>query len=192
MSAPAKTSDAKIAEAVRRLLEAHGEAELSMQRVAEAVGVRAPSLYKRFASRADLLSAAAGDALRELAGWLNDAPKGVETYENLERVSHLYRKFAKRNPAAYGLIFGEVLAARDDLAAARQAVAEPFAALFISALGKDAALPAGRFLVSYLHGFLSIELSKTFRFSGSAHDAFQFGLTKVLDSLLASKKIAGG
>ena len=188
MSAHAKTSDRKICEAVRRLLEAEGEAQLSMQSVAEAVGVRAPSLYKRFASRTDLLSAAARDGLLELAEWLHDPPRDIETYENLERMAHLYRKFAKRNPRVYALIFGETLAAREDLLSARQAVVEPFVALLARALGKEAALPAVRLLVSYLHGFLSMELAKTYRFGGNAHDAFQFGLTKLLDSLLESKK----
>ena len=86
------------------------------------------------------------------------------------------------------MIFGETLAAREDLLSARQAVVEPFVAFLARALGKEAALPAVRLLVSYLHGFLSMELAKTYRFGGNAHDAFQFGLTKLLDSLLESKK----
>ena len=68
MSARPKTSDAGIRAVARRLLEEGGSDNLSMQAVAEAVGVRAPSLYKRFSSKADLLRAVTGDALLELQG----------------------------------------------------------------------------------------------------------------------------
>jgi AcrR family transcriptional regulator len=159
-----------------------------MQAVAEAVGVRAPSLYKRFASRADLLSAAARDALQELAELMNDPSAGEQTYESLERMAHLYRKFAKRNPRTYALIFSDALAAREDVLPARQAAAEPMLALLSKAVGKEEALPAARMLVSYLHGFLSMEITKTFRFGGNVQDAFEYGLKKMLDSLLTSKK----
>jgi len=188
MSAPAKTSDGEICEAVRRLLESHGEAGMSMQAVAAAVGVRAPSLYKRFANRNDLLGAAARDALRELAALLGDPMGGDQTYESLERMAHVYRKFARKNPRTYALIFSEMLATREDLMPARQAAAEPLLILLTQAVGKEAALPAARMLVSYLHGFLSMELAKTFRFGGNVQEAFQYGLTKMLDSLLLSKK----
>lgn len=188
MSAPAKTTDREICEAVRRLLEGQGESNLSMQAIAEAVGVRAPSLYKRFANRDDVLSAAACDALGELAHLLRDPATAVQTYENLERMAHLYRKFAKKNPRTYALIFSDSLATREDLLAARQAAAEPLLTLLTQAVGKETALSAARMLVSYLHGFLSMELSKTFRLGGNVQEAFQYGLTKILDCLLASKK----
>jgi hypothetical protein len=71
---------------------------------------------------------------------------------------------------------------------ARQASAETLLVLLTSAVGKEAALPAARMLVSYVHGFLSMELAKAFRFGGSVPEAFQYGLTKVLDSLLLSKQ----
>jgi AcrR family transcriptional regulator len=188
MSAPAKTSEKEICGAVRRLLESHGEAGLSMQAIAEAVGVRAPSLYKRFTNREDLLGAAARDALQELAELLHDPVAGTQTYESLERMAHLYRKFAKKNPRTYGLIFSEALAAREDLLSARQTAAEPLLTLLTQAVGRDTALSAARMMVSYLHGFLSMELAKTFRFGGNVQEAFQFGLTKMLDCLLVSKK----
>lgn len=189
MSAPAKTSDREICEAVRRLLESGGEPGLSMQAVADAVGIRAPSLYKRFKNREDLLCAAARDALLELADLLRDPTNGSETYENLERMAHLYRKFARKNPRTYALIFSETMAAREDLLGPRQAAAEPLLVMLTHAIGKETALPAARMMVSYLHGFLSMELAKTFRFGGNINDAFQYGLNKMLDSLLAGKKI---
>lgn len=190
MSAPAKTSDGKICEAVRRLLESEGEAALSMQSIAEAVGIRAPSLYKRFAGRVDLLNAAARDALEELAEILRNPRLGDETYESLERMAHLYRKFAKKNPRAYALIFSETLADREDLMAARQAAAEPLMVLLVPQVGKEAALHAARMLVSYLHGFLSMELTKTFRFGGNVNEAFEYGVIKVINSLKEEKRSA--
>ena len=188
MSAPAKTSEREICEAARRLLESQGEVGLSMQSIAAAVGVRAPSLYKRFSSRTDLLGVAGRGALRELAEALGDPAEGEQAYESLERMAHTYRKFAKKNPRTYALLFGERLAAREDFTAARQAAAEPLLALLTQAMGKEAALPAARMLVSYLHGFVSMELAKTFRFGGNVQEAFQFGLTRMLDSLLRGKK----
>jgi len=164
-----------------------------MQGIAAAVGIRAPSLYKRFANRADLLAAAAGDALRELAELLrhaaasSDPTASGDTYESLERMAHVYRKFAKKNPRTYGLIFSEGLAPREDLLAVRQAAAEPLLALLAQRVGTEAALPAARLLVSYLHGFLSMELARTFRFGGNVNEAFQYGLTKIIDSLLREK-----
>jgi len=190
MGAHAKTSDRAICQAVRQLLESGGEAALSMQAIAEAVGIRAPSLYKRFGNRTDLLAAAAEDALRELAELLrNPAPASDptltgQTYESLERMAHVYRKFAKKNPRIYGLIFSEALAAREDLLAARQASAEPLFSLLVQQVGQEAALPAARLLVSYLHGFLSMELARAFRFGGNVNEAFQYGLRKIIQSLL--------
>jgi AcrR family transcriptional regulator len=164
-----------------------------MEGIAAAVGIRAPSLYKRFANRADLLAAAAGDALRELAELLRHAAGSSDptacgdTYESLERMAHVYRKFAKKNPRTYGLIFSEVLAPREDLLAIRQAAAEPVLALLAQRVGPEAALSAARLLVSYLHGFLSMELARTFRLGGNVNEAFQYGLTKIIDSLLREK-----
>ncbi len=169
-----------------------------MHAIAEAVGIRAPSLYKRFENRTDLLAGAAQDALRELAELLrNSAPAGNptptgKTYESLERMAHVYRKFAKKNPRTYGLIFSEALAAREDLLAARQASAEPLLTLLVPQVGPAEALPAARLLVSYLHGFLSMELARTFRFGGSVNEAFEYGLKKVIESLLREQSRSGG
>ena len=57
MPAHPKTSDSKILKAVRRLLERYGPGGFSTNDVADAVGVRAPSLYGRFRDRAALLNA---------------------------------------------------------------------------------------------------------------------------------------
>ncbi len=66
MPAHSQTSTAAIVAAGRRLLETRGVDALTMRDVADAVGVRAPSLYKRVRGRADLVRLILEDVADEL------------------------------------------------------------------------------------------------------------------------------
>ena len=68
--ARARTSADAIVGAGRALLERGGLEAVTMQAVADAVGVRAPSLYKRFAGRPALIRAIADDVAAELGAVL--------------------------------------------------------------------------------------------------------------------------
>jgi AcrR family transcriptional regulator len=59
MPTPERTSYAEIVATGREVLEESGPAGLTMQRIAEKVGVRAPSLYKRVRDREALVEAVA-------------------------------------------------------------------------------------------------------------------------------------
>ena len=72
--------------------------------------LRVSSLFKRLLLiRTDLLNAAVRDALFKLEEVMRNPPNGAQTYENLERMGHLYRKFAKKNRRTLALIFTEAL-----------------------------------------------------------------------------------
>lgn len=188
MSAHAKTSGEGIRAVARKLLEQQSLDRVSMQAVADAVGVRAPSLYKRFSSRADLLNAVAGDALRELQCSLEKAVRPGSPYRSLVRMAAAYRAFAKNNPHAYSLFFDESPPSPngDPLLEARLAPAATLFQILSEAIGDEEALLAARTLVAFLHGFVSMELGNAFHFGGDINAAFRFGLAAILDALLAS------
>ena len=64
--ARARTSQTDIVAAGRELLEAGGLDAVTMQAIADRVGVRAPSLYKRFSGRGDLIAAIGASVLADL------------------------------------------------------------------------------------------------------------------------------
>jgi len=78
MPTPDRTSLAEIVAAGRGILEAGGPSKLTMQAIAERVGVRAPSLYKRVRDRDALLTLVAEASANDLADRLEDAAPGVD------------------------------------------------------------------------------------------------------------------
>ena len=76
MPARSQTSTAAIVAAGRHLLEERGMDALTMRDVADAVGVRAPSLYKRVRSRSDLFRLVLEDVTDDLTAILDAAEIG--------------------------------------------------------------------------------------------------------------------
>src|SRR5487761_1412333 len=107
MPAPAQTSTAAIVAAGRRLLEARGADALTMREVAAAVGVRAPSLYKRVRSRSDLFQLILEDVADELTAVLDTAASSGAPATDLRAMAAAYRKFARANPVTYLLLMYE-------------------------------------------------------------------------------------
>src|SRR5689334_21788790 len=105
MPALAKTSDEDIVHAARDLIERAGAENLSMQAVADAVGIRAPSLYKRFADRAALLGAVEHESFVTLRHTLERAAKAGSPARDIVEMSRAYRRFAKGHPRLYEMLF---------------------------------------------------------------------------------------
>ena len=71
------TRERQIAAVGKQLLDQEGPEGLSMRRLAEVVGVRAPSLYKHVADKAEVVAALQERGLRALAEALAAAPPGL-------------------------------------------------------------------------------------------------------------------
>jgi AcrR family transcriptional regulator len=180
--APARTSREAILVAARELLEEEGLDAVAMHRVAERVGVRGPSLYKRVPNRAALIRAV-GDAVAADLGRVIDAalrPGSADAAEDIRTLGRAYRDFVRRNPNGYGLLFAHLepeLQADPDVLAA---LGRPIVATMARLIGDAGALDAGRTFVAWAHGFTSMELAGGFRLGGDVDAAFATGIELIL------------
>ncbi|WP_431278430.1 TetR/AcrR family transcriptional regulator [Leifsonia poae] len=188
MPTPDRTSLPEIVTAGIDLLEAAGLDKLTMQAVAERVGVRAPSLYKRVRSRDHLLALIAEQTLHDLTAKLDAATvrAGSDPRENLRAVARVFRAFARRRPNSYGLVFSQPMEVANPseelLANSSRPVIDAVAAL----VGPADALEAARTVTAWATGFIFLELGGRFQLGGDVERAFDYGVDLLADALLAS------
>jgi AcrR family transcriptional regulator len=182
MPAVAKTSEEEIVRVARRIVDAEGPSSLSMQLVADEVGVRAPSLYKRFADRDALLDAVARQAIGELTERLAAESDDRAPDRALVAMGRAYRAFAKKSPGVYALLFAQRNEA-PDLVGLRARAVEPVIASLRRHAPAAPPLESARMLTAFLHGFVSMENAGAFKLGGNVGQAFAFGLETLVASL---------
>ena len=185
MPTPDRTSLDEIVEAGRDILESGGPARLTMQAVADRVGVRPPSLYKRVRNRDDLIALIVAATLRDLGDQLAAAEQPApDPRSELAEMALAMRAFAHARPAGFALIFATRAApAERDMAAAVAPVLRVAAAL----AGSENTLVAARTITAWANGFISMELAGAFNLGGDVDQAFDFGVSCLADALLARR-----
>ena len=110
MIAPARPErSARVAEVVataRRLLEEEGRDAVTMRRLADEVGIRAPSLYKHFANKQEVEAALVDDAFAEMGAALHRAVERPGRRSAVASLLAAYREVALGNPHLYRLATG--------------------------------------------------------------------------------------
>jgi AcrR family transcriptional regulator len=91
----------EIVSAARRILEAEGREALTMRRLGEAVGMRAPSLYKHFPDKAAVEVALIEEGFAAMADAFEAAL--ADRGESLAALADAYRAFALAHPHLYRL-----------------------------------------------------------------------------------------
>lgn len=181
--APARTSQAAVVAAARTLLEEGGLDAITMQAVAERVGVRAPSLYKRFAGRPALIAAVAGDVAAELDAVVAPAVRIADPGEAIRLVADRYRAFARRSPGAYQLLYSRLLPEAVPTPEAIAASAAGLLAIAERLAGRERALEAARLLTAFAHGFASMELAGAFRLGGDVDAAYRYAVEVIVSGV---------
>ena len=180
--ARARTSQIDIVAAGRELLEAGGLDAVTMQAVADRVGIRAPSLYKRFSGRGDLIAAVGASILADLRDEL--APfAGLEPAAGIRSIAEAFRQFALGHPRSYELIFLNLPPGSRPPAELNAMAAAPLVELAGRLAGPDQALEAARLVTAFAHGFVSMELSGAFRLGGDVDAAYRYGVDVLVDAL---------
>jgi AcrR family transcriptional regulator len=140
----------EILAAAEDILAADGVDALTMRRLADAVGMQAPSLYKHLRDKDELLAALQERALASMGEHLDDAGP------DLASLAKTYRAWALAHPALYGLATGTPLD-RDRLS---PGVEDRAAAPVVAAAGGDE--HRSRALWAADHGLVVLELHDRF------------------------------
>jgi AcrR family transcriptional regulator len=169
------------------LLEAGGLDAVTMQAVAERVGVRAPSLYKRFHDRGALIAAITADAFDDLGRRLAGSGAADDPEAGIRSAAEAYRAFAQASPRSYELLFMNLPAGSRPPLEHNAAAAVPLLALTERLVGRDRALEAARLLTAFAHGFISMELSGAFRLGGDLDEAYRYGVDVLIGAMAARR-----
>jgi AcrR family transcriptional regulator len=182
---PSRTSLEAILDAGRVILDAEGLDALTMQRVAVAVGVRAPSLYKRVRDRDALVRAIALDVIADLGATLNAAAVTGSPRSDLREIAVAFRAWAHRHPGGFALLFARL---PDAWRIEPEAGSSALDAMFrtVAALTDPSrVLEAARTVVAWASGFISMELAGSFRLGGDVDAAYAFGIDRIAEAIAA-------
>ncbi len=100
---PRRRRAAEIVAAARSVLEDGGRDALTMRRVADELGIQAPSLYKHFASKAELELALLTDAMVEIGQAAHEALHAGGDEPAVAPLLETYRRYSLSHPHLYRL-----------------------------------------------------------------------------------------
>jgi AcrR family transcriptional regulator len=158
----------QIVAAARELLEREGADALTMRRLADRLGIRAPSLYKHLPDKTAVESAVIAAGLEDLAAVLEAAVAGAA--EPLMALAAAYRGFALGHPHLYRLMTDRPLP-REQLPAG---VEERAAAPVLRAVGNP---DRARAVWAFAHGMVVLELAERFPPDADLDAAWRVGIT---------------
>jgi AcrR family transcriptional regulator len=158
----------EIVDVARELLEEEGLDALSMRRLADRLGIRAPSLYKHFAGKQALESALVSAGFDEQADLFEQAIAAAD--EPLPAVAAAYRQFARDHPHLYRLMTERPLAREKLVPGAEERAGRPV----YQAVGEDVDL--ARAAWAFAHGMTTLELHGRFPPDADLDAAWRRGL----------------
>jgi AcrR family transcriptional regulator len=175
---------ARVVEEAVRIADADGLSDVTLARVAAALGVRPPSLYNHVEGRTGLLRLVALRGVSELADVLRDAAVGKAGTDALLATGRAYRAFAHAHPGLYAATIRAP--APDDaelVEASVRAVDVLLAVLAAWGIEGDAATHRVRGIRSALHGFVTIEADGGFGLPISIDESFELLLATLVAGL---------
>lgn len=161
----------RVCDAATQLFTEHGPANVSMRQIAAALDVSTMTPYRYFKDKDEILAAVRAAALNKFAATLERAvSKATDARTSARAVGDAYTRFAKRNPAAYQLIFSftqpheerypDLLKAN---ARAQETMVDYVRKMIDAGLLKGDAELIGYMFWATLHGIIVLELASGLR-----------------------------
>lgn len=175
MPYPAQMDAKRIVENARQMIEAVGVDNLSLNKLAAALGVKAPSLYRHFASKNDLLRAVNLQTGQHLVENILAAVDSVsdDPHAQVLAMSQAYRAFVHAHPMTYTLMFGNSSPELRPDPALLEQMAIPLQNVIAAISGEPDSLAALRGMMALVHGFTMLEINGQFQRGGDLSLAFR-------------------
>ncbi len=192
MPYPSQVQRSALIDKARELIESEGLDRLTLQSLAAAFGIAAPSLYHHFKNKTALLAAVstatAGALVDTMLDAANQAPAEdkVDPTAALMHMLHGYRRFAHAHPVTYSMVFANTISALKPDPQTAEALALPLQEVMARVVGAGKALPALRGGWALVHGFVMLELAGQFQRGGDLDAAFETAVRTYIDGLRQS------
>lgn len=179
---PAQTDRATIVDIASDIIDREGVENLSMNRIASSIGIKAPSLYQHVAGKKDLLQAVIESTFRKMFKVYEVALEsaGQDPSDRLQALFHAHRDFAHAHPNTYILAYTTTdPELRTDPAWLEQqaiVVQQVMAQL----VGQERSLAALRGALALVHGFVMLELKEQLQRGGDLSQAFDLSISAYL------------
>jgi AcrR family transcriptional regulator len=174
-------SDA-VVEAACALVEELGAERLTLQLLAERLGVKPPSLYNHIASLQALREAVAIRTLDRVGEALREAALGRSGEEALRAMATAYRRFAKAKPGQFRAMLEQMYGEGAVREEGRSILEIFYRALEPYGLGKAGTTHFSRAIRSAIHGFVSLE-EIGFKGKPGAEESFELMVGAFIASL---------
>jgi AcrR family transcriptional regulator len=163
-----------IARAAAAVVDREGPASLTLARIADALGVRPPSLYNHVDGLDGLERLVALEGLEQLVDVCRGALVGRSGSAGLRAVGHAYRDFARAHPGVYPL--AQVARPGDTEYQSRAQRLLDDLLVLLSGFGvpDDELIHAARAVRSTLHGFAMLEVQQGFGLDVDVDESFEW------------------
>ena len=161
----------EIVTVARQLLEEEGLDSFSMRRLADRLGVRAPVIYKHFASKSALMAALISVGFEEQAALFETALTSSD--HPLTAMAAVYRAYGRDNPNLYRLMYDRDLERPLLLPGSEERAVIPA----IRAAGGDPDL--ARAAWAFAHGMTTLELNHRFPAGADLDAAWRRGMASL-------------
>jgi AcrR family transcriptional regulator len=158
----------EIVDAARELLEEEGPEALSMRRIADRLGIRAPSIYKHLLDKQALENALVSAGFEEQAKLFEAAVRRSD--DPVTAIARAYRRWARRHPHLYRLMTERPLDRENLVPGAEDRAGR----VLYEAFGGDA--DRARAAWAFAHGMTILELNDRFPPGADLDAAWERGI----------------